>query len=56
MQPYNIYWSPVLQLLHSDPVDLFNSGMFLSESKLVIQYGPLGVEEWLKSNQEEFLE
>ena len=33
----------------SDTVDLFNSGMFLSETKLVIRYGPLSVEEWLKS-------
>jgi len=40
----------------SDPVDLFNSSMFLSETKLVIRYDPLGVEEWLKSCQEEFLE
>jgi len=37
----------------SDRVDLFNSGVFLSETKLVIRYSPLFVEEWLKSSQEE---
>jgi len=39
----------------SDTVDLFNCGVFLSETKLVIRYSPLFVEEWLKSSQEEFL-
>jgi len=39
----------------SDTVDLLNSGVFLSETKLVIRYSPLFVEEWLKSSQEEFL-
>jgi len=39
----------------SDTVDLFSSGVFLSQTKLVIRYSPLFVEEWLKSSQEEFL-
>lgn len=36
----------------SDTVDLFNGGVFLSETKLVIRYSPFV--EWLKSSQEEF--
>jgi hypothetical protein len=38
-----------------DTLDMFSSGVFLSETKLVIRYSPLFVEEWLKSSQEEFL-
>ena len=49
-----LWFSSASVICISDTVDLFDSSAFLSETKLVIRYSPLFVEEWLKSSQEEF--